>query len=363
MEETQELSTKLNLKDSLIKSAVVVVPKIDDLIEGEIVSQKGSSIFVDIKPFGTGIIYGREYNNAKDIIKVLKYGDKITAKVTEMENELGYISLSLKEAKQEIVWREAEEAEKSKTALELKVIDANRGGLILEWKGMQGFLPASQLKEDHYPRIENGDKDKILDELKKLVGEKIPVVIMSANPKEKKLIFSEKRTGIEEIEEIISKYKVGDIIDGEITGVIDFGIFIKIEDGLEGLAHISELGWSLIENPADIFKIGEKIKAKIISIKDGKISLSVKTLKPNPWKSAEKKYKKGEIVKGVVIKFNKHGALVSIEEGVSGLTHISEFKSESDMKQKLELGKTYPFQITLFEPKEQRLTLTYLEKP
>jgi len=233
--------------------------------------------------------------------------------------------------------------------------------LIMEWKNIQGFLPTSQLKTEHYPRIEDGDKDKIFEELKKLIGEKIPVIIWSINQKENKLIFSEKSTGHDEIEEIISKYKVGDVIEGEVTGVVEFGVFVKIENGLEGLAHISELDWSLIEDPSRLFKTGDKVRAKIISIKDKKISLSIKALKTNPWGAAEKKYNKGDIVRGVVIKFNRHGALVSIEEGVSGLTHISEFKSEADMRQKLELGKTYPFQITLFEPREQRMTLSYLE--
>lgn len=361
--QTQPMGVKTSLMDSLLKRIPLVVPKVDDLVEGSVIKQDGSVLFVSLGAFGTGIIYGKEFNNARDIIKVLKPEDRITAKVTELRNELGYVSLSLKEARQEIVWREAEEAQKNKTSLELEVLDANKGGLIMEWKGIQGFLPASQLGPEHYPRIEDGDKDRILEELKKMTGQKISVVIMSTNQKENKLIFSEKGAGSEGMAEIISKYKMEDIIEGEITGVVEFGVFVKIEDNLEGLAHISELDWSLVENPADIFKVGEKIKAKIISIKDGKISLSIKALKTNPWDAAAKKYGKGEIVKGVVIKFNKHGALVSIEEGVSGLAHISEFESEADMKQKLELGKTYPFQITLFEPAEQRLTLSYMEEP
>lgn len=341
-------------------SIAISVPKAEDLIEGTVIGQEGSILFVDLPPFRTGVIYGREFNNARDIIKVLKSGDKIIAKITELQNEMGYVSLSLKEAKQDIVWREAEEFMKSKTPLTLTITDANKGGLIMEWKGIQGFLPASQLKTEHYPKIEDGDKDKIEDELKKLIGEKIKATVITVNQKEKKLIFSEKGTGIEEAKERISKYNVGDIIEGEITGIVDFGIFIKLEDNLEGLAHISELDWSLVEKPSEFFKVGQKTKAQIINIADGKISLSVKALKPNPWDETKDKYHGGDIVKGVVIKFNKHGTLISIEEGVAGLTHISEFKSESDMKQKLELGKSYDFQISIFEPKEHRLILNYL---
>lgn len=266
----------------------------------------------------------------------------------------------MKEAAKEIVWREAEDLQKNKTHLLLPVIDANKGGLILEWEGIQGFLPASQLKTEHHPRVSEGDKDKIEEELKKLVAEKIKVVIIAVNQKEKKLIFSERGTEVEEIKEMVSKYNVGDIIDGEVTGVVDFGIFMRVAENLEGLAHISELDWALVENPADLFKVGQKVTAQIINISDGKISLSVKSLKPNPWNEAKDKYHIGDIVKGVVIKFNKHGALVSIEEGVAGLIHISKFESEADMKTKLELGKTYPFQIILFEPKDHRLILSYI---
>ena len=337
-------------------------PEIDTLVEGPVISVLKSSVFVDLSPHGTGIIYGREFINAKDIIKKIALGDIIKAKVVEAENENGYVELSLKEAKQALTWSEAEKAIKAKTVLELEIKDANKGGLILEWQGIQGFLPASQLKADHYPRVLDSDKDKILKELKKLIGQKISVMIISILPKEGKLIFSEKDNNPEEKKEILSKYTVGDDLDCEIAGIVDFGIFLKLEDGLEGLVHISELDWGLVEDPRTMFKVGDKIKAKVIEIKEGKVSLSVKALKENPWKEFEGKLKKGDIIKGVVIKYNKHGALVSIKEGVAGLVHNSTFGSEAALRTKLELGKTYNFQITLFEPKDHKMTLVHLEQ-
>lgn len=336
-------------------------PELDALIEGPVILIEKSSVFVDLSPYGTGIIYGREFINAKDIIKKISLGDSIKAKVVDRENEEGYIELSLKEAKQALTWSEAEKAIKSKTILSLEIKDANKGGLILEWQGLQGFLPASQLKAEHYPRVTDSDKDKILKELKKLVGEKIDVMIISTLPKEGKLIFSEKENNPEEKKEILSKYAVGDELDCTIAGIVDFGVFLKLEDGLEGLVHISELDWGLVDDPRSMFKVGDSIKAKVIDIKDGKVSLSIKALKENPWKEFEGKLKKGDIIKGVVIKYNKHGALVSIKEGVAGLVHNSTFGSESKLREKLELGKNYNFQITLFEPKEHKMTLVHLE--
>ncbi len=336
-------------------------PEVDSLVEGPVILIEKSSVFVDLAPYGTGIIYGREFINAKDIIKKISLGDLIKAKVVETENDEGYVELSLKEAKQALAWSEAEKSIKAKTVLNLEIKDANKGGLILEWQGIQGFLPASQLKAEHYPRVLDSDKDKILKELKKLVGEKINVMIISTLPKEGKLIFSEKDNNPEEKKEILSKYNVGEELECTVAGLVDFGVFLKLEDGLEGLVHISELDWGLVEDPRTMFKVGDKIKAKVIEIKEGKISLSIKALKENPWKEYEGKLSKGDIIKGVVIKYNKHGALVSIKEGVAGLVHNSTFGSEIKLREKLELGKNYNFQITLFEPKDHKMTLVHLE--
>ncbi len=336
-------------------------PAVGDLIEGKVINIQKNTVFVDLQPFGTGIIYGREFHVARDIIKNINPGDNVSGKIIDLEEREGYFEISLKEARQARVWSEAEEAIKNKNVFELTVQDANKGGLMLTWQGVIGFLPASQLNSEHYPRVADGDKDRILEELKKMVGQKFSVSIINASPKEGKLIFSEKNPELKKKIKIVEKYAVGDELEGEVTGVVDFGVFIKIEDGLEGLVHISEMDWGLVEDPKQMFKVGEKVKVKIIEVKDEKISLSIKALKKNPWLEAEKKYKKDETVSAVVIKFNKHGALASIEEGVSGLVHISEFGNETKLREKLSLGNSYKFKITNFEPKEQKMTLSYKE--
>ena len=334
-------------------------PQPGDIVEGPVLALDRARLYIDLPPFGTGVIYGREYMNAREVIKRTNVGDIVQAKVIATDTKDGYIELSLKEARQAIVWAEAEEAVKMKSPFELLVKEANKGGLILDWQGLSGFLPASQLKAEHYPRVTDGDKDKILDELRKLVGTKLPVMIISATPKEGKLIFSEKGGDDKEKKELIATYQVGDEVMGEVTGMVDFGVFIKLEEGLEGLVHISEIDWGLVDDPRHFFKVGDKVKVKIIDIKDGKISLSVKQLKNNPWQVAEGKYHKGDKVEGVVIKFNKHGALASIEEGIAGLVHVSEFGSEEVLRKALELGKRYPFTISIFDPKEMRMALSF----
>src|SRR3989338_7302886 len=137
------VNSQENLVLSSIVSRSVNKPEVDSLVEGAVISVEKSSVYVDLAPYGTGIIYGREFINAKDIIKKIRIGDIIKAKVVERENADGYIELSIKE----------------KTVMSLEIKDANKGGLILEWQGIQGFLPASQLKADHYPRVLDSDKD------------------------------------------------------------------------------------------------------------------------------------------------------------------------------------------------------------
>ncbi len=337
-------------------------PKEGQLVEGTVSAIGRARVYINIPPFGTGLIYGREYLNARDILRKVSVGDTIAAKVVMPENEDGYIELSLKEARQALIWSDAEEAVKRGTILSLPVKEANKGGLIIEWQGIQGFLPASQLSAEHYPRVSDGDKDKILMALTELVGQHLSVVMITADQKEQKLIFSEK--GLqekEEKEEKINKYDVGSIVTGEVTGAVDFGVFVKLEPGLEGLVHISELDWGLVENTRSLYKVGDKVEVKIIEVKDDKISLSIKQLRENPWVEASKKYQKDQVVDAVVIKYNKHGALASIEEGVAGLVHVSEFETEEALKAALSLGNVYKFKITLFEPNEQKMTLSYKE--
>ncbi|HEY4507864.1 MAG TPA: S1 RNA-binding domain-containing protein [Candidatus Paceibacterota bacterium] len=333
-------------------------PKVGELVEGKVIAIDKASLFVDLPPFGTGLIFGREFIVARDIIRKVHIGDSVAAKVVLAENEDGYVELSLKEAKQALIWGEVEEIVKEKRPLDLAVMEANKGGLILNWQGIQGFLPASQLASEHYPRVSDGSKERILEELKKLVGTRLVVTIIGATEDDGRLIFSEKAVGSRDKGAALEALTVGETVEGEVTGAVDFGVFVRVAEGLEGLVHISEMDWALVDDPRKRFKPGDRVKVKVIDVKDGKVSLSIKALKPNPWVEAGGKYKKGDIVKGVVIKYNKHGALASIEEGVAGLVHISEFDGEPDLRAKLELGRPYDFRITLFDAKEQRMTLS-----
>lgn len=351
--------------DALLKKGFSpALKRAGELAEGTVIAKKGSRMFVDLGPAGTGIVYGREFYAAQDILKDLGPGDTVSAKIIDPDNEEGYVELSLKEAGEEKRWLDLKRLMESGEVLELPVKEANRGGLIIELKGIQGFLPASQLSSSHYPRVEGGEKEKIYQELQKLAGETLRLKVIDVDPKETKLIFSEKESESKAMAEKLSKYKAGDIVEGEITGVLDFGAFLKFEEGLEGLVHISEIDWSLIEDPRHILKVGERHRAKVIDVQGGKVSLSLKQLKEDPWLKLSDKHRKGGLVHGVVTKHNPFGAFVQVEPEIQGLVHISEFGRVERMREELELGRAYDFKVLLLDAKDHRMSLGVVrEKP
>ena len=159
----------LRAMDTLIKQTLTP-PEVGALIKGTVIARRKGQLFIDVPPFGTGIIFGREYLNAREIIKAINLGETVTAKIVTIEGENGYFELSLKEAKQAIIWSEAKKAMEAKTVFDLEIKEANKGGLLIKWEGLDGFLPASQLKSEHYPKVPDGDRGKIMDELKKLIA-------------------------------------------------------------------------------------------------------------------------------------------------------------------------------------------------
>ena len=332
-------------------------------VEGKVVARDRSSLFIDLGVLGTGIIYGREFYIVKDIVKNLEIGDKVHAKIVELENENGYRELSLKDATKEISWQRLKDLKDAGQIVTVKVTGVNKGGLLTVLDGIQAFLPVSQLAAEHYPRVADADKAKILKELQKFIGKTLEVKILDLLAEENKLILSEKAKSEEKTKEALKNYKRGDIVDGEITGIADFGAFVKFpagdanENQIEGLIHISELDWQLVENPTEVVKVGEVVKAQVININNNQVFLSLKSLKTNPWEEIEKQYKKGDAIKGKVTKFSTFGAFVEIAPKIRGLCHISEFESKEKMEEALKLGETYNFEVLVIEPKEHRMSL------
>lgn len=347
---------KPSLMKDLALKADFNIPKIGDVIEGSIIAIKPNVIYLDLESFKTGIILGREIKQNSREFRNIKINDSIKVKVIGLENEDGYIETSLLKAGEERKWQILQEKMEKGEIIETNVLKANKGGLMIEINGIEAFMPVSQLSSAHYPRVEGGDKLKILQELNKLVDKTIKLKIIDLDVKEKKIIVSEKAADEKKMKKALEKHKIGDIVEGTITGIVEFGVFVKFDD-LEGLIHISEIDWQIIDDPAEFFKVGDKIKAKIVEIEDDKISLSTKLLKENPWEKVRDKYETGQTVKGAVTKFNPFGAFIKLDKNIQGLAHISEFGTEKKMKEALEIGKKYDFKILSIKPSEYRMAL------
>ena len=167
-------------------------PQVGELIEGQIIEMSKNSLILDLGPLGTGIVYGGELKENKGLLKGLKIGDNVSALVLDPENEDGYIELSLKEANLEKSWQAAKEKKQTQKVVVVKVIEANRGGLVVAFNGLLGFLPVSQLSDKNYPQVEGGDKDKILSHLNKFLNQELKVKIIGLDQNKKQLIVSEK---------------------------------------------------------------------------------------------------------------------------------------------------------------------------
>ncbi|PIR66538.1 MAG: 30S ribosomal protein S1 [Parcubacteria group bacterium CG10_big_fil_rev_8_21_14_0_10_36_14] len=331
------------------------IPKSGDLVKGAVVSVSKSEVKIDLPGYRTGVVRGNELYGESEEFSGLNVGDEVEATVVDLENENGDVELSFRFAGQQKTWGNLDELRKTGEKVKVKVQEANKGGLIIKLFGIQGFIPVSQLSPENYPRVQGGDKSKILEKLRSLVGQEIEVKILDADQQQEKLIASEKQIWEEDQKENIAKYKVGDLVEGTITAVTDFGVFVKFDD-LEGLIHISELAWQRIDSPQDLFKVGDKVKAVIVNIQGSRIFLSIKKLQDDPWKDVNEKYKIGDKVKAKVLKTNHFGLFVELDKDIHGLVHISELGKHKpeDFKENDEVEAT----IISIEPNEHRLGLS-----
>lgn len=423
-----------NIKD-LIPS-----PRVGSLVEGKVAARSRSALFVDIGIQGTGVVYGREFYQAKEMIKNLNIGDSVFAKVIEMENEDGYRELSLRSASEEANWKKLGEMKLKGEMITVKIAGVNKGGLLTNVHGTPAFLPVSQLSPENYPRVADADKQKILRELQKFIGKEMEVKVLDISPEENKLILSEKAKEEQAIKKMLESLNKGDVVRGTITGIADFGAFMRFrplktteaandaennsplpedsaaaslppvttenDDGnlteqkiepaeenetpdsnaprgdlpvrgtqtglpaqrqtgageVEGLIHVSELDWQMIQHPSEVVKIGEVIMAQVIDIKNNHVFLSLKNLRPNPWEKIGKEYKREDKIKGKVVALNPFGAFVEVMPKIRGLCHISEFGSQEAMKQALKIGETYEFEILLIDPKDHKINLRLIGK-
>lgn len=342
------------------------VPKVGDVLQGTIIEVGSNFALIDLGPLGTGTVLGKEMRDGLAGGVKVKKGDTVSATLIDLENDEGVIELSIREASYDKSWEDIQAKLENKEVVPTKILEANKGGLMIEVNGVPGFLPVSQLGSEHYPRVEDGDKNKILELLKRLIGQELNVRILDADRINEKLIVSEKAARSEKERAAISSLQVGDTVSGEVSGVVDFGAFVKFpipgneKERVEGLVHISELAWQLIDDPRTVVRTGDQVSVKVIGIEDTRISLSMKALKDDPWANVTEKYSVGDTVEGKVDKINHFGAFVYLDKDIHGLAYVSEFQNlypGRKMEEVFQVGGTYKWKILSMEPKSHRMGL------
>ncbi len=345
--------------EKLLEKDDIKIPQVGDIVSGRVVTASKSEVKLDVDGILMGVVRGPELYNEVEEFSSLKPGDEIEAAVIDEENENGELELSFRLVGQEKAWNNLRQAFKDKTTVKVKIVDANKGGLLSRYCQIDGFLPVSQLAPENYPRISGGDKSKILEKLKSFVGSEFEVTVMTLSEEDNKVIFSEKDVWNKKQKPALDKYKVGLQVDGRITAITNFGVFVSFGENIEGLIHISELAWQRIDSPSEMYKVGDKIKAEIISIDGAKVFLSAKKLLVDPWLEASAKYQTGQIVSGTILKVNPFGLFVKLDEEIHGLAHVSLLSvgGKEKITDLYQPGEVRNFEVVSISPSEHRLGL------
>jgi small subunit ribosomal protein S1 len=341
--------------DELLASSEVKQLKTGDVVEGVVTSVRKHEVWIDLGANGVGVVMRREIGHGQE----LEEGQSVVTSVVDPELDEGFALLSMRRAAKDRGWDELQHVFDAQEIIEIMPYDANRGGLLVELEGIRGFLPVSQLAAGHYPRVSGADKDEILQKLNQLVGQTIKARILDLSRKDNKLIFSEKEAVKDDMQARFAQLKVGDVVEGVITGVIDFGAFVNV-DGIEGLIHISEISWERVENPRDYVKTGDTIKAKIIAIDKDRLSLSLKQMMEDPWLQEVKAFKKGEVVEGKVTRITPFGAFVQLSPAVEALVHVSEMSDDDsvDPEKIFQLNEKKKFKVLDIDTEARKIALS-----
>lgn len=348
------VKTVLTMDDLLAQEGSIKHLAAGEVVEGKVLSVRKHEVLIDLGPYGVGLVPRRELGSSRS----LAVGDEVAASIVDTELDNGYSLLSLRKAAKDKGWDELAAKVESGEIIEVSPYDANRGGLLVEYEGVRGFLPVSQLSAEHYPRVGSNDKEEILQRLNVLINQTLKVRILDADRKANKLIFSEKEAVKEGLAARFEKLAIGDTVKGVVTGVVDYGVFVNVE-GIEGLVHISEISWERVNNPNDYVKVGQTIDAKIIAIDKDRLSLSMKQLSEDPWMSEVDQFKAGDEVEGTVTRITPFGAFVQLSPAVEALVHISELGEGdgADPEKIFTLNERKPFTVLDIEKENRKISL------
>ncbi len=310
----------------------------------------------------TGIILSKEVKDLERNGYDLSIGKELEAEImdTDTRSDEGYFIISIAKLIQYDVWKNISAKFKEDDIITVIPTEANLGWLLVDMHGIKGFIPLSQLAPVNYPRVEDGDQEKIFEKLLNLVGKEFRVRIINLDEENKRIVLSEREALKEEREKILGSMKVGNEYEGTVSGISSYGVFVTIGGGIEGLVHISELTYGHVANVDRLARVGENMLVRIIGFEDGKISLSAKQLKDDPWSIIPKKFKLGDIIEGEVVRFVPYWVFVRIYDDINGLIHLSELseRNVANPAELVRLGQVIKAKLIALDPSQRKIGLS-----
>ncbi|MCI8268198.1 MAG: 30S ribosomal protein S1 [Lachnospiraceae bacterium] len=343
---------ELNEFEQMLEESLKTI-RTGEIVTGKVIDVKDDEIVLNIGYKSDGIIPRNEYTNENnvDLRNLVHVGDEMEAKVVKVNDGEGQVALSYKRLAIDKGNKRLEEAFNSQEVLTAKVTQVLDGGLSVEVEGTRVFIPAS-LVSDTYER-----------DLTKYAGQEVEFVVTEFNPRRRRIIGDRKQLmaarKAEMQKELFERIQVGDVVEGTVKNVTDFGAFIDL-GGADGLLHISEMSWGRVENPKKVFKSGDPLTVLIKDINGEKIALSLKFPDQNPWANADEKYAAGSIVTGRVARMTDFGAFVELEPGVDALLHVSQISREHVEKPSdaLKIGQEIEARVVDFNGEDRKISLS-----
>jgi small subunit ribosomal protein S1 len=339
-------------------------PQRGDIVAGTILAVDNQGLIVDIGLGRDGVVERRDLERIREDGIEYHIGDSIDVMVVRAEDEEGNLLLSVSQARQSEDWKLAERLLNEDEVWQGVVSEANRGGLIVPFGNLRGFVPAS-----HVVGLSRGiSEDERKDQMQAMVGANITVKVIEVNWKRRRLVFSQREAQRERREArkevLLEKLQEGDVYKGVVSGLRDFGAFVDL-GGADGLIHISELAWHRVKHPREILNVGDEVQVYVLRLDDeGKrIGLSLKRLQQNPWELIEQMYHVGQLVEGTVSRVTQFGAFISMDPGIEALLHISQMAEPQPEHPSLLVheGQVLLMRVISVEPDKQRLGLSLKE--
>lgn len=343
-------------EDQLEESLAGTELRRGELREGVILALKDGGLVVDIGSKRDGFVPREDLEDLEN--KTFNVGDTVNVIVTRFRDSDGNVELSVSQAMLQEDWIKAEKLREDESVYEALVLNANRGGLTVEFGHLRGFIPMSQLIG--FSRIRQAAERH--RRLRAMVGQKIMLKVIEVNRRRRRLILSQRAAAKEwrsaRRHQLMEELEAGQVRRGRISQITDFGLFVNL-GGLDGLVHISELSWGRIEDPREVYHEGQRIKVKVLNVDRDRqrIALSIKALVPDPWGIAPEKYKEGTLVEGKVTQVVDFGIFVELEPGVEGLLHNSEL-GDVEQRNELTAGESVLVKVIRVEPDRRRIGLS-----